>query len=286
MIGLVLEGGAMRGLFTAGVTDYLMEKGITFDGAVGVSAGATFGVNYKSHQIGRALRYNKRYCADPRYGSFRSFLKTGDVFDRQFCYYDIPERLDPFDTDTIQANPMEFYVVASDVETGKSYYHKLTDGKGRDIEYIRASASIPLLSRIVRIEGHQLLDGGICDSIPLRFMETQGYLRNVVILTQPFGYVKKPNSYMPLVHLRYHAHPQFVQAMANRHEMYNAETAYVAQREKEGDAFVIRPDAALNISAMTKDPQEMQRVYDIGRRIAQEKFEALQMFMTEAKTQA
>ncbi len=274
-----MEGGAMRGLFTAGVTDVLMEHGITFDGAVGVSAGATFGINYKTKQIGRALRYNKRYCADPRYGNIRSFLKTGDVFDTQFCYYDIPERLDPFDTDTLQENPMEFFTVSSDVESGKPDYHKIVDGKLHDIEYIRASASMPLVSNIVSIDGKKLLDGGITDSIPLSFMESKGYAKNVVILTQPMGYVKEKNSFLPLVKIKYRKYPKFVEAMAIRHEMYNAETAYVARREAEGAAFVLRPKSALNISPMTKDTAELQRVYEEGVAVARASLTELKEFL-------
>ena len=190
-----MEGGAMRGMFTCGVKDVMQEAGITFDGAIGVSAGAVLVCNYKSEQIGRAYRYTRQYCKDYRYGSMKSFRKTGNAYDVDFCYHEIPEKLDVFDKEAFKANPMIFYAVATDVVTGKAVYHKCSDGEREDIEWLRASASMPLVSRVVNINGHNLLDGGIGDSIPLKFMEEQGFDRNVVILTQPLHYVKQKNKY-------------------------------------------------------------------------------------------
>ena len=195
--GLIMEGGAMRGMFTAGVIDVLMEAGVSFDGAIGVSAGAVFGCNYKSRQIGRVIRYNKAYCQDPRYVSFRSLLKTGDIYGEQFCYHELPDRLDPFDVKTYAQNPMNFYVVCTDADTGKAVYHNCLKGDAEDIQWMRASASMPALSRFVKLDSYSLSDGGTADSIPVRFFESIGYDRNVVILTQPEGYVKKPNQLLP-----------------------------------------------------------------------------------------
>ena len=141
--GLVLEGGAMRGMFTCGVIDVLMENGIRFDGAAGISAGAVFGCNYKSRQIGRPVRYNKNYCKDPRYCSDRSLIKTGDLYGADFCYRELPDVLDPFDRETFKNDPMEFYIGATDVKTGKAVYHKCTDGGEDDLLWMRASASMP-----------------------------------------------------------------------------------------------------------------------------------------------
>ena len=178
--GLILEGGAMRGMYTAGVLDVMMENNIWVDGAVGVSAGAVFGCNYKSKQIGRTIRYNKKYGRDPRYAGFHSLLKTGDYFGTEFCYHEIPERLDPFDSETFQKNPAEFYVVGTDVTTGKAVYHKCTTGTDKDLDWFRASASMPLLSNIVEVDGYKLLDGGIADSIPLKWFRSIGYERNII----------------------------------------------------------------------------------------------------------
>ena len=192
--GLVLEGGAMRGMFTAGVLDVLMEHGIVLDGAIGVSAGAVFGCNYKSHQIGRVIRYNTQYCNDKRYASFGNLLRTGNLYSEQFCYHTVPEKLDVFDTKAFAENPMDFFVVCTDVRTGDPIYHKCRTGDAEDIQWMQASASMPLAAKIVKIGHYQLLDGGIADSIPVRFFESIGYKRNLIVLTQPKGFVKKKNN--------------------------------------------------------------------------------------------
>lgn len=272
-LGIVMEGGAMRGMFTAGVLDVFMEEGIEFDGAIGTSAGATFGCNLKSKQIGRAIRYNCKYCADPRYGSMRSLLKTGDIFDVDFCYHTLPDELDPFDTDTFRDNPMEFYVTATDVKTGKAVYHKCYDGKEKDLEWIRASASLPIFSKIVRIDGKYLLDGGIADSIPLKYFESIGYDKNVVIVTQPANYRKKKNPLIPLAKLKYKYFPAFVEAFSNRHLRYNECIEYINQAEAEDRIFVIRPEQALDVKKAEKDPEKLKKAYEEGRSAAREAIE-------------
>ena len=242
--GLVLEGGGIRGIFSAGVMDVLMEEGIVFDGAIGVSAGAAFGCNYKSKQPRRAVRYNLKYAKDPRYSSVRSLLKTGDLFNAQFCYHDIPEKLYPFDWKTFRENPMKFYLVCTDVETGKPVYHLCdNDSEWQMLEWFRASGSMPLVSRVVEIGDQKLLDGGITDSIPLRFMESKGYERNVVILTRPADYVKEPASLMRVMNRVLHQYPETLKAIENRHNVYNETVAYIRQREAGKYAFVIRPEA-------------------------------------------
>ena len=212
--GLVLEGGAMRGMFTAGVLDVLMEHGIVLDGAIGVSAGAVFGCNYKSHQIGRTIRYNTEYCKDKRYASFGNLLRTGNLYSEQFCYHTVPEKLDPFDAKTFREDPMDFFVVCTDVRTGDPIYHKCRTGDAEDIQWMQASASMPLAAKIVKIGHYQLLDGGIADSIPVRFFESIGYKRNLIVLTQPKGFVKKKNKMLPAIRARYLRYPAFVDAVA------------------------------------------------------------------------
>ena len=197
--GLVLEGGGMRGLFTAGVIDVLMENGIQFDGAVGVSAGAAFGCNYKTRQIGRAIRYNKRFANDRRYASWWSLFTTGNYFNADFAYHYLPNKLDVVDFDTFRNNPMEFWAVATNVGSGKAVYRQLKILDYEELEFVRASASMPLMSKIVKLKGQRLLDGGVADSIPLDFFQRQGYKRNVVVLTQPMGHQKRPNKLMPLL---------------------------------------------------------------------------------------
>lgn len=189
--GLVLEGGAMRGMFTAGVLDVLMEHGLTTDGTIGVSAGAVFGCNFKSHQIGRVIRYNTEYCNDKRYASFRNLLRTGNLYSEDFCYHEVPEKLDPFDEEAFRASPMDFFVVCTDLRTGDPIYHKCRSGDAEDVRWMEASASMPLAAKAVRIGHYSLLDGGVADSIPVRFFESLGYKRNLIILTQPKGFVKR-----------------------------------------------------------------------------------------------
>jgi len=281
--GLVMEGGAMRGMFTCGVIDVLMENNIEFDCGVGVSAGATFGVNIKSKQIGRPLRYNKKYCNDKRYASLGSLIKTGDIYNVPFCYDTLPYELDVWDTKTFYSNPMDFYCVATDINTGNAVYHKCDNPcdtpDGEDIKWIRASASMPVVSRPVAIADGLYLDGGMSDSIPLEFMETQGCDKILVIETQPKDYVKKPQKYMGLIKLKLGKYKNMIKTMANRHLMYNKQKEYIKSREKTGDVFVIRPTAPLEIGATEKNPDELQRVYELGRVAAVENLERLKAYL-------
>jgi predicted patatin/cPLA2 family phospholipase len=279
--GLVLEGGAFRGLFTAGITDVMMEAGIMPDGLIGVSAGAAFGCNYKSGQVGRAIRYNKRFAHDARYSGLRSLLTTGDYFNARFAYHIMPTELDPFDGEAFEQSPMAFYAVCTDVETGLPVYKQLTQANDNTYDWIRASASMPLVSRIVRLEGRELLDGGIADSIPLKYFESIGYERNVVILTQPLGYVKKPNSLLPLMRIALRKHPQMVEAIARRHIMYNEQTAYVAEAETAGRCLVIRPDVPIPIGHVSHNPDTMQRVYDMGRETGMRRLQEIRQYYSD-----
>ena len=263
--GLVLEGGAMRGLFTAGIIDVMMEAGVEPDGLIGVSAGAAFGCNYKSRQPGRAVRYNKRFAHDKRYCSWQSWLKTGDLYNAEFGYHIIPTQYDIFDDKAFEENPMVFYVVCTDVETGEAVYKQLTEATPLAYDWIRASASMPLASKVVELEGRKVLDGGVADSIPLQYFERIGYERNVVILTQPEGYVKEHNRLMPLMRIALRKYPKMIEAMDKRHLMYNKELVYVREAEMAGRALVIRPDGKLPIGHISHDPEEMQHIYDIGR---------------------
>ena len=279
--GLILEGGAMRGLFTAGVLDVLMENGVTFDGAVGVSAGAAFGCNIKSHQIGRVLRYNTRFCADKRYCGMSSLLKTGNIYSTEFCYGEVPLKYDPFDFETYKKDPMEFYVVSTDVETGRPVYHTYTGEDDSGFDWIRASASMPLVSQIVEIDGQKLLDGGISDSIPVEFFESLGYDRNVAVLTQPKTYKKSKNKMMPLIKIKYRKYPKFIGTVANRHIMYNAETALVSEKEHNGTLFVIRPESPLPVGRVEKDPEKLREAYEIGRSAMKERLEDLLIYLNK-----
>ena len=281
--GLIMEGGAMRGMFTADVIDVMMEHGIEFDGAIGVSAGAAFGCNYKSKQIGRVIRYNTRFSKDKRYGGFRVLLKEGNFYSKQFCYEEVPLKYDIFDYDTYEGNPMEFYVVATDVDTGKAEYHLLADRYDHGFEWIRASASMPLVSQMVEIDGRRYLDGALADSIPVRHFESIGYDRNIVILTQPKGFRKKPDTLLPLMKRYYRKFPKLVEAIVSRHEQYNASLDHIALREASGELLVIRPLEKLPIGRTEKDPEKLRQVYEIGRQTALNKLEEIRQYLADAE---
>ena len=276
--GLVLEGGAMRGLFTAGIIDVMMEVGVEPDGLIGVSAGAAFGCNYKSRQPGRAIRYNTRFAKDARYSGLKSFLTTGDYFNAQFGYHIVPYQYDLFDVAAFEQNSMEFIVVCTDVLTGQAVYHKMDRVDFDELEWLRASASMPLASKVVEVAGHKLLDGGVADSIPLAYFESIGYDRNVVILTQPEGYVKHRTKLMPLMRIGLRRYPEMIQAMDRRYLMYNRELEFVRQAEREGRCLVIRPDEKLPIGHISHDPEEMKRVYQIGREMGDRYIERIKAF--------
>jgi len=277
--GLIMEGGAMRGIFTAGVNDILMENGIEFDGAIGVSAGAAFGCNYKSRQIGRVMRYVPKYCNDWRFCSWKSWWKTGDIYGADFSYNKIPNELCVFDRAAFANNPMEFIVVATDVNTGKPVYKRLETACDKDIHWMLASASMPLVSNIQKIDGYELLDGGMADSIPIKYFEAQGYNKNVVVLTQPLGFIKKKNPLLWLMKLVLRKYPKLLDTMSVRQNQYNETTEYIREQELAGKIFVIRPPAALNISALEHNPDEIWRVYKIGRATAEALLEDLKHFL-------
>ena len=283
MTGLVMEGGAMRGMFTAGVCDVLMEHNIAFDGAIGVSAGATFGCNYKSRQIGRVIRYNKRFAHEWRYCSLRSLFLTGNLFGTDFCYNAIPNRLDLFDYKTYRANPMKFYVVVSDCQTGEPVYKELPLCDEIELTWMRASASMPLVSTPVTIDGKRFLDGGMTDSIPLAKFQEMGYTKNVVILTQPKEFVKKSSELMGLMKINLRRYPKLLAKMGNRHIEYNRQHDYVFEQEKAGKAIVLCPEKPLGISRTEHNPDELQRCYDTGRQVAESRLKEIIEFIADGQ---
>lgn len=274
-LGLVMEGGALRGVFTAGVTDELMERKVDFNCAVGVSAGAIFGTNVKSHQVGRCIRFNMNYCRDPRYVSVRSFLKTGDFFGGEFCFYTLTYDLDPFDMEAFAADPMEFYSVCTDIKTGKPVYHKCEKGDpDGDMPWIRASATMPLLARTVQIEDGLYLDGGIADSIPLKYIESLGYEKNVVIRTKPSSFQMRPAGYLNLIKLKYRKYPAFIQAVKNRHIMYNKTIEYLSEQERKEKTFVFQPESELTSGIAEHNPDKLLVSYNHGREVVRKQWDA------------
>ena len=262
--GLVLEGGAHRAIYTAGVLDVLNENDIMFDGVVGVSAGAIHGCAFVSKQKGRSIGYTLKYADNWRYMSFYSWLFTGNLVGEQFCYHDLPEKLFPFNHQTFEESPTKFYAVCTNLESGKAeYFH--CDELRTKLEYIRASASMPLVSTVSTINGKKYLDGGIADSIPVRAFQQMGYDRCVVVQTRAAGYRKKPNKLAWLARILYRRYPNFVRAIENRHIMYNNELADIEQMQKNGEVLVIRPSKEIKISHTERNKAVLQAVYNLGR---------------------
>ncbi len=277
--GLVMEGGAMRGLFTCGVIDVLMINELFTDGAIGVSAGAAFGCNYVSRQYGRPLRYNKTFCKDPRFCSMRSLIKTGDIYGGDFCYREIPDELDLFDYDTFENSSTEFHLVCTDVNTGNPVYFKCKDLKGEEMQLLRASASMPIVSKPVEAAGYSLLDGGMSDSIPLKYFQSIGFEKNIVILTQPRDYRKHPSKFGPILNIALKKYPKLVETMKNRHIMYNQELKYIAREEQKGNTLVIAPPVKLPAGKIEHDPEVLQETYDIGKKTAIEMLDRIKEFL-------
>ncbi len=278
--GLVLEGGGMRAMFTAGVMDVMMEAHIPLDGIIGVSAGAAFGVNYKSGQQGRVARYNPRFAPDARYMGVRSFLSTGNFMNAEFCYHTVPTQYDIFDFEAYERSPMEYYVVCTDVERGTPVYKRLPRLDYEGIEWIRASGSLPIISRPVKLGGRKYLDGGLTDSIPLRFFQQLGYRRCIVILTQPRGFLKRRTRLMPLFHILMRRHPQIIRLMRQRHRMYNRQLKFIHEQEILGNALIVCPDQEIPVSRVSQRPKELLRVYEMGRRKGREMLPGIEAFLT------
>ncbi len=276
-IGLVLEGGAMRGMYTAGILDTFMQAGIGFDGIVGVSAGALFGVNYLSGQAGRVIRYNKRFNGDKNYMGLRPLLREGNIVSTKYAYEEVPRRLDVFDDDTYRASSVPFYAVVTELQSGEAHYLQVKSVFDQ-MDTLRASGSMPFVSRPVNIDGKQYLDGAIADSIPFRWMYRQGYEKLVVILTREAGYRKKPMSKFASK-LLYRKYPKFLQQMLHRHQVYNDSVETLNLWEREGKAFVFRPSQPIEISRTEKDPDKLQAVYDLGVKDAQNRMEQLLQYL-------
>jgi predicted patatin/cPLA2 family phospholipase len=281
-LGLVLEGGGMRGAYTAGVLDCFMQNKIEVDGVVGVSAGATHACNFISKQYKRNYRIDVIHARNPKFMSFRSFFKTGDFFGKDFCYDALPNEIDPFDYETFAQSKIPFYVVCTDLETGEAKYIPMTDLK-KQMDYLRASASLPLLSKIVEIDGKKYLDGGVSDSIPIHFMEKQGFDHNIVVLTRPSTYRKKPVSFFSLIQKKYKDYPRFIHASAERHLVYNETLDYVQKQAQEKKAFVFRPSKNISISRLERSGAKLEKLYELGFQDALRQKDALDRFIEKSR---
>jgi len=276
-IGLVLEGGAMRGMYTAGVLDVFLENKIKVDGIIGVSAGVLFGVNYLSKQKGRVIRYNKKYSKDKRYMGLHSLVKTGNIINKDFAYYEVPTKLDVFDQKTYSESNIPFYATVTNVETGEAEYIKVDD-VFLQMELLRATSAMPIVSRIVEIDGKKYLDGAIADSIPIDKMKELGYDKIIVVLTKPKGYKKKKRG-NTLIKLFYRKYPMFARAMQNRYRNYNQTIDKISDMESQKEIFVIRPSREVKMSRIEKNPDKLQEMYDLGIKDCQNTIKDLQKYI-------
>ncbi len=276
-IGLALEGGAMRGMYTAGVLDTFMECDILVDIIAGTSAGALFGVNYLSGQKGRVIRYNKRFNADRKYMGIYPLIKEGNIVSTQYAYYDVPNKYDIFDDETYKKSNIPFYAVVTDINTGKAEYMEIKS-VFQDMEVLRASGSMPFLSKPVMLSGREFLDGGISDSIPFRWLAKKGCEKLIVILTRDLDYRKKPMPEM-FTKLYYRKYPELVKRILKRHEEYNSAIDVLKQWESQGKVFVIRPSQPIEIGRMEKDPEKLEAVYQLGIKDAKEQLSKLKEYL-------
>jgi predicted patatin/cPLA2 family phospholipase len=275
---LVLEGGAMRGQFTAGVLDFLMDHALLPRRVIGVSAGALNGLNYVAGMRGRSCYLNTKYCTDWRYFSMRSYALTGNAFNVEYVFDRIPNELEPFDFDAYARSPLSLITVASDLVRGEAVYTTLSDARAQ-MDYLRASSAMPLVSKTVEIDGAQLLDGGICDSVPLEYAQSTGATKHLVILTQDASYTKGPNELMALARRKYAAYPLFVERIERRHLDYNRAYQQAAYMHEKGEVFVIRPPAPVTVSSMEHDPHKLYALYRTGYEEAQKNLPALNTYL-------
>ncbi len=278
--GLVLEGGGMRGLYTAGILDYFIDKGLYFKNCYGVSAGAIQCCSYLSKQRGRAARIYINYMNDKRYAGVGNFIKEGYYFSKEFSLKTIPYELEPYDFDTFNKLDCNFIAVATDCKTGEAAYHKIGDMRDdNEMSKLWATCSLPLISRMVDVDDGQYLDGGMTDSIPVEKAMADGNNKVVIILTRDGSYRKSPNKMMGLIKLKYRKYPKLVEAMAIRHERYNRTVELIEQLEAQGKIFVIRPKATVEVGRLEKDTEKLTELYNTGYREAEEYYEGLKAYL-------
>lgn len=277
-VGLLLEGGAMRGMYTCGVLDVLLDEKIKVDCIMGVSAGALFGVNFKSRQRGRGIRFNLKYIKDKRYMGLYPLITTGNIVNQEFCFNDIPNILDDFNYASFKRTKEDFYAVVTNMYTGKAEYKKIDELKGENVEYLRASGSMPFVSKPVEVNGKKYLDGGIADSIPIDKMVKMGYDKIIVVLTRPVGY-RKRRANTSLAKVVYKDYPKLIDAMAKRYRVYNKSVDEVELLSKTRDVFLIRPSKHIKIKRIEKNEKVLKEMYELGVNDTKEKLTELKEYL-------
>ncbi|MBM7603639.1 putative patatin/cPLA2 family phospholipase [Metabacillus crassostreae] len=270
--GLVLEGGGMRGIYTAGVLEYFMEQNLYLPYVIGVSAGACFGASYLSRQKGRNKKVNIDYITHPKYLSYKNFIKHRQLFGMDFLFDEIPNKIVPYDFQTFHSSPEEFVITTTDCQTGLPVYYKKADYEQDVLTVIRASSSLPFISPIVEFGGRLLLDGGISDSIPIKKAETDGFKRNIVILTKNDFYKKKKSNIKWMLNRYYSQYPKLVEAVLSRYEMYNKTLEHISEQERNGNIFVLRPSKKLKVGRIERNPKKLEELYLLGINDAKRSF--------------
>ena len=277
--GLVLEGGGMRGVYTAGILEYFMEQDLYFPYIIGVSAGACNAASYVSRQKDRNKTVNIEYVTHPRYLSYKNLWKKRQLFDMDFIFHEIPTKHVPFDFDTYFNSTERFLVGTTDCDTGEPMYFEKGSTEKEALTLLQASSSLPFIAPVVNFRGKKLLDGGISDPIPVRKAQQDGCEKSVVILTRNHGYVKKKSKFGWIAAKMYKEYPNLTNTMLSRYEIYNETLHYIEKEERAGNLFVIRPEILLQVDRMEKDPQKLQHLYDQGYQDAAKQFADLQAFL-------
>lgn len=281
-IGLILEGGGMRGIYTAGVLDFFIEKNIEVDIAIGVSAGSCHASSYLSKQYKRAYHATVDYINDKNYLNFNNLIKTGSIFGMDFMFNTIPNELNIYDYDTFNKSNTKFVVVATNCETGNPEYFELTDLK-KEIIYMQASCSIPMFANIVEVDNYKLVDGGVADSIPIEYALNQGYKKNIVVLTRDVNYRKSKQKFTSIVKRKYKKYPKLIRAIESRHLNYNKSLDLVNKLSQSGDVLVIRPKSPVKVSQVEKNIDKLTMLYNEGYNNAKELYEDILNFINTAK---
>lgn len=279
---LVLEGGGMRGAFTAGIIDYLLKNEIYFEYVIGVSAGANNGANYTSRQRFRNKKIFTELVEDDRYMGFKNLLKEGNYFGMDFLFHQLPHEILPFDYQSFKSSNTVLKVAATECQSGEIRYFSPQEFESisRIDKVFKASSSLPLVSNPVEIDGKLYLDGGIRDSIPVKKAVKDGWPKAVVILTREEGYKKSPVKAKFLLDLFLHKYPNLADDLKQRYQVYNDTLAYIKQKEEAGDFFVFRPES-IEIDRFSKDSKQLESIYDSAFEIAKSQSEALNSWLKE-----
>ncbi len=283
-VGLVLEGGGMRGVYTSGVLDVLLEQGIHVPYCIGVSAGACNLTSYLSGQIGRSYHVNVDYADDPDYISWGNLLHEHSMINMDMLFHKMPQSLIPFDFAAFAANPTKMVVGTTDCVTGKAVYFEEQDISGQDgTKHLQASSSLPLACLPVEVDGMTLMDGGISDPIPLAKAFSDGCTKAIVVLTRPQGYVKEPSKTYPLIKLKYgKEYKGMVEAMKHRHTVYNQQVQEIERLAKEHTVLVLRPSVDLQLDLLSREPEKLRQLYRLGINDTQSKLADIRDFIGAA----